>query len=89
MARYFTKSVFKEALECPARMNYCNRPEYANQNLTDEFLESLAEGGFQVGELAKVYYDVSKGNDLFSQLDMIEKSLKSPHGPRSCSSRIA
>lgn len=64
MAKYFTKSVFKEALACPARMNYCNRPEYANQNLADEFLESLAEGGFQVGELAKVYYEVPAENDL-------------------------
>ena len=64
MAKFFTKSVFKEALECPARMNYCNRPEYANQNLADEFLESLAEGGFQVGELAKVYYEVPQENDL-------------------------
>ena len=76
MARYFTKSVFKEALECPARMNYCNRPEYANQNLTDEFLESLAEGGFQVGELAKVYYDVPKGNDLKGGNDEIAARTK-------------
>lgn len=64
MARYFTKSVFKEALECPMRMNYCNRTEYANQTLTDDFLESLAEGGFQVGELAKVYYGVKPEHDL-------------------------
>lgn len=61
---FFTKSVFKEAVACPARMNYCNRPEYANQNLSNEFLDSLAEGGFQVGELAKIYYGVPKENDL-------------------------
>lgn len=71
MGKYFTKSVFKEALACPARMNYCNRPEYANQNLTDEFLESLAEGGFQVGELAKVYYEVPAENDLEGTNDEI------------------
>ena len=64
MSKYFTKSVFKEALACPARLNYCNRADYANQNLSDDFLESLAEGGFQVGELAKVYYEVPKENDL-------------------------
>ena len=38
--KYFTKSVFKEALTCPTRLNYCNREEYANQNLADEFLEN-------------------------------------------------
>ena len=58
MSRYFTKSVFKEAMECPLRLNYCNRKEYANQNLMDDFLIALADGGFQVGELAKIYYSV-------------------------------
>ena len=50
--RLFTKSVFREAFKCPTRLNYCNRAEYANQSLEDEFLKALAEGGFQVGELA-------------------------------------
>ena len=75
MSKYFTKSVFKEALACPARLNYCNRQEYANQNLTDEFLEALAEGGFQVGELAKVYYEVPEENDLKgSNLEIVAKT---------------
>lgn len=57
--RLFTKSAFKQALECPASLYYYrNSLEYANQQLDDEFLESLAEGGFQVGEAAKVYYGV-------------------------------
>lgn len=64
MSRYFTKSVFKEAMECPLRLNYCNRKEYANQNLMDDFLIALADGGFQVGELAKIYYSVPIENDL-------------------------
>ena len=62
--KLFTKSVFKEALACPARMNFCNRSEYANQDNEDEFLASLAEGGFQVGELAKVYCEVPEGHAL-------------------------
>lgn len=74
--RYFTKSVFKESLECPTRLNYCNRPDYANQNLADEFLESLAEGGFQVGELAKVYYKVPPGNDLSGSPDDVARRTK-------------
>ena len=56
--RYFTKTAFKEALTCPARLNYFKNERYPNQDATDEFLQSLAEGGFQVGELAKVYYGV-------------------------------
>ncbi len=54
--RYLTKSRFKLALECPAKMYYDGKPEYANQKVEDTFLLSLAEGGFQVGELAKYYF---------------------------------
>lgn len=74
--KYFTKSVFKEALTCPARLNYCNRDDYANQESTDEFLKALAEGGFQVGELAKVYYDVSPENDLSGSADDVAQRTK-------------
>ena len=51
--RYLTKSRFKEGLECPTKLYYSKNPEYQNKQLEDSFLESLAEGGFQVGELAK------------------------------------
>ena len=65
MMKYFTKSAFRVALSCPARLYYYNDTEhYANQEDGDEFLQSLAEGGFQVGELAKVYYGVSVEADL-------------------------
>jgi hypothetical protein len=37
-------------------MYYEGKPEYANQNIEDAFLLALAEGGFQVGELAKCYF---------------------------------
>ena len=61
----FTKSAFKIALECPRRLYYAYDNElYANQDLTDEFLKSLAEGGFQVGELAKVYYGIKGDADI-------------------------
>lgn len=53
MTRCLTKSRFKLALECPAKLFYTGKPEYANQSLDDSFLLALAEGGFQVGELAK------------------------------------
>ena len=51
--RYLTKSAFKVALSCPHKLYYYAHPEeYENANANDEFLESSAEGGSQVGELA-------------------------------------
>ena len=55
--RYLTKSRFKLALECPTKLFYTKKTsEYANVSNEDSFLQSLAEGGFQVGELAKFYF---------------------------------
>ena len=54
--RYLTKSRFKLALECPTKLFYTGKPEYANQKIDDPFLLALAKGGFQVGELAKCYF---------------------------------
>ena len=54
--RYLTKSRFKLALECPTKLYYDGKPEYANQKVEDSFLMELAKGGFQVGELAKCYF---------------------------------
>lgn len=54
--RYLTKSRFKTALECHAKLFYTNKKEYANAKMEDDFLKALAEGGFQVGELAKFMF---------------------------------
>jgi len=54
--RYLTKSRFKLATECPTKLFYTGKSEYANQNLDDSFLLALADGGFQVEELAKCYF---------------------------------
>ena len=54
--RYLTKSRFKLACECPAKLYYTRKSDYANQSQDDKFLKALAEGGFQVGELAKQYF---------------------------------
>ncbi len=56
MERYLTKSRFKLALECPTKLYYTKKKEYPDNSAEDSFLKSLAEGGFQVGELAKCYY---------------------------------
>ncbi len=54
--RYFTKSLFKIACECETKLYYAKKKKYANAKLNDAFLEALAEGGYQVGALAKCYY---------------------------------
>ena len=65
--KYFTKSKFKLAMECPTKLFYSNNNNiYANKQLEDSFLIALADGGYQVGELAKYYYP---GGVLITALD--------------------
>ena len=54
--KLLTKSRFKVAMECPDKLYYLDKKEYVNDSIEDPFLEALAEGGFQVGALAKCYY---------------------------------
>jgi hypothetical protein len=55
--RYLTKSRFKMAIECPSKLFYTGKPNlYPDAKQEDDFLIALAEGGFQVGELAKLMY---------------------------------
>ena len=56
MPRYLTKSRFKLALDCPAKLYYTGKSQYPDTKKDDAFLEALAEGGYQVGALAKCYY---------------------------------
>lgn len=72
MPRYLTKSRFKLALECPTKLFYTGKKDYANKTLEDPFLASLAEGGFQVGELAKYYFQ----NGYQIKTSDFEKSLE-------------
>ena len=55
--RTLTKSRFKLGLECPNKLFYTMKDkEYANQKNEDPFLAALAQGGFQVEELARMHY---------------------------------
>jgi hypothetical protein len=55
--RYLTKSRFKLAAECPTKLFYTGKPHlYRNLKQEDSFLAMLADGGYQVGELAKCFY---------------------------------
>ncbi|NLE34148.1 MAG: DUF2779 domain-containing protein [Bacteroidales bacterium] len=60
MPRYLTKSRFKLALDCPAKLFYTGKRQYPDTSENDAFLEALAEGGYQVGALAKCYYPGGK-----------------------------
>ena len=54
--RYLTKSLFKIGMECPTKLYYTGKEEYPNQKIDDPFLAALANGGYQVGELARLYF---------------------------------
>ena len=65
MTKYFTKSAFIMSLSCPRKLYYAyDKGIYANQDLDDEFLQSLAKGGFQVGEFAKLCYGIGEENTI-------------------------
>jgi hypothetical protein len=55
--RYLTKSRFKMALECPTKLHYAVEANgFFDKNKNNDFLQALADGGNQVGELAKFKY---------------------------------
>lgn len=54
--KYLTKSKFKIGQECANKLFYLDKPEYPNTKNDNDFLKALADGGFQVGELAKIYH---------------------------------
>ncbi|WP_312322509.1 DUF2779 domain-containing protein [Soonwooa sp.] len=56
MLKPLTKSRFKLGLECPNKLYYTSKFEYANSKLEDPFLKALAQGGFQVEELARMSF---------------------------------
>lgn len=79
--RYLTKSRFKIGSECPRKLYYLtHKDKYANQKDFNDFLKILAEGGHQVGALARAYFpggvmvatldydeSVAQTNDLLQQ----------------------
>lgn len=55
---YLTKSRFQLGNQCSTKIYYdAFKDKYANTNSDNDFLKALAGGGFQVGELAKLYYE--------------------------------
>lgn len=54
--RYLTKSRFSIAITCPRKLTYLDDASYANANAENAFLKALADGGHQVGALAKCLF---------------------------------
>jgi len=54
--RVLTKSRYKLGLECPNKLFFTKKVEFANHKSDDSFLKALASGGFQVEELARLHY---------------------------------
>ena len=62
--RLLSKSRFQLAKECPTKLFYTGKKEYPDQKSEDNFLQTLADGGFQVGALAKLYFPEGVKNDI-------------------------
>ncbi len=76
MARYLSKSRFKVALECPRKLAYVGNDAYVDTKKHNEFLKNLAEGGFQVGEMAKLLYPGGIEVEDEKQTDQIRHTLE-------------
>lgn len=74
--RYLTKSLFNTSRECASRLYYAKKDEYPSVKDEDEFLQSLAEGGMQVGELACMMHPGGRTIDTLNSADAIELTNK-------------
>ena len=55
--KVLSKSKFKIGLECPNKLHYTHHNHlYPSTKEDDTFLQALAQGGFQVEELARMHY---------------------------------
>ena len=76
-------------MECPTKLYYAGKEEYADQSSEDPFLAALAEGGFQVGALARCYFP---GGHMIGQLDdrtaLVETSRLFEQEMSCCMSRL-
>ncbi len=82
-----SKSRFKLAVECPRKLTYGADPRYASNKQDNDFLNALADGGHQVGALAKLLYpqgrEITSGptaqvNDTLAALSADEVVLFEP-----------
>jgi hypothetical protein len=88
--RYLTKSRFKLALECPTKLHYAAEANgYFDKNKNNDFLQALADGGNQVGELAKFkYHDDPIGQSITIEPLEYDLALEQTKGKLSQPGRI-
>lgn len=74
--RYLTKSRFKVGFDCPTKLFFLDDKTYGNTNIDNSFLEALAEGGFQVGELAKVYHPDGVEIETLDKVEAVKQTTE-------------
>lgn len=72
--RYLTKSRFKIGCECPTKLFFSGKAQYGSNKDDNKFLESLAEGGFQVGALAQVYHEGGVAIDTLNSEEALQRT---------------
>ena len=75
--RYLTKSRFKLAVDCPTKLFYVRKDVYDNTMEENAFMAMLADGGFQVGALAKFLYP--DGIEIHEKGNQKALELTKPH----------
>ncbi|MFP8489198.1 DUF2779 domain-containing protein [Gracilimonas sp. Q87] len=79
MPKYLTNTLFRHSLDCPTKLYYATNPEYSGRTQVNAFVQSLAGGGIQVRELAKLYYpegNSTNATDPEAAFKETEKLLK-------------
>jgi hypothetical protein len=70
--RYLTKSRFKLACNCPTKVYYSGKKDYPDQKQNNDFLQQLADGGYQVGKLAEYKFPGGVGIETLSYDEAIK-----------------
>lgn len=74
--RFLTKSRFMMALECPTKLHYAGNPKLHDASQEDSFLAALAEGGHQVGAMARLMYPQGVLVDAATHAEQVEQTRK-------------
>lgn len=72
--RYLTKSRFKIACSCPTKLYYTGKKEYPDTKQTNDFLQQLADGGYQVGKLAEYKFPGGKAIETLDYDEALKKT---------------
>lgn len=55
MIKFLTKTDFINSFICPTKLNYIRQPHiFTDSTIDDEYLQSLSDGGYQVGKIAQL-----------------------------------